>query len=73
MLTYAIAYLGCDSGISHLAGICNTPGWALFGETSSELFRPWGNIQVINSPENKIENLQVHKVIEFIEGYLEDR
>jgi len=36
------AYLGNDSGVSHLAGLCGARTLALFGPTSPEVWRPLG-------------------------------
>lgn len=36
------AYLGNDSGVSHLAGLCGTRTVAVFGPTSPEVWRPLG-------------------------------
>ena len=43
------AYLGNDSGVSHLAGLCGARTVALFGPTNSHVWRPIGpNVQVVN-------------------------
>jgi heptosyltransferase-3 len=36
------AYLGNDSGVSHLAGLCGARAVVLFGPTSPEIWRPLG-------------------------------
>jgi ADP-heptose:LPS heptosyltransferase len=36
------AYLGNDSGVSHLAGLCGARTVALFGPTPSSVWRPLG-------------------------------
>jgi ADP-heptose:LPS heptosyltransferase len=36
------AYLGNDSGVSHLAGLCGARALVLFGPTSPEVWRPLG-------------------------------
>ncbi len=73
LLTYAITYVGCDSGISHLAGILNVPGLALFGPSSEIIYKPWGKIKVIKSKTNIIEDIKPDKVIKELGGILEDR
>ncbi len=67
LLTYAIAYLGCDSGISHLAGIMNAKGVALFGPSSAKIYKPWGNIRVLESREGNIFNITTGDVITFFD------
>ena len=39
----AIAYVGVDTSITHLAAACNTPTIALFGPTPPSNFGPWPN------------------------------
>jgi heptosyltransferase-3 len=39
----AIAYIGVDTSITHLAAACNTPAIALFGSTPPTNFGPWPN------------------------------
>lgn len=39
----AIAYVGVDTSITHLAAACNTPTVALFGPTPPTNFGPWPN------------------------------
>jgi len=73
LLIYAITYVGCDSGISHLAGILNVPGFALFGPSSKIIYRPWGKMKVIKSETNKIEDIKPDKVIKVLGGVLENR
>ncbi|QWE17072.1 glycosyltransferase family 9 protein [Polynucleobacter sp. AP-Nino-20-G2] len=46
----AIAYVGVDTSITHLAAACNTPTVALFGPTPPTNFGPWPNGFVGNQP-----------------------
>jgi heptosyltransferase-3 len=39
----AIAYVGVDTSITHLAAACNIPTIALFGPTPPTNFGPWPN------------------------------
>lgn len=39
----ALAYIGVDTSITHLAAACNTPTIALFGPTPPSNFGPWPN------------------------------
>lgn len=73
LVTYALIYLGCDSGISHLAGVLNVPGIVLFGESSEKIYRPWGKIKVIKSLDNRIESIKPEVVIKQMEELLENR
>jgi ADP-heptose:LPS heptosyltransferase len=42
------AYLGNDSGVSHLAGLCGTPTFTLFGPTDPRVWAPIGpNVHVL--------------------------
>lgn len=36
------AYLGNDSGVSHLAGLCGARTVAMFGPTSAAIWQPLG-------------------------------
>jgi ADP-heptose:LPS heptosyltransferase len=36
------AYLGNDSGVSHLAGLCGAPSVVMFGPTPASVWRPLG-------------------------------
>ena len=36
------AYVGNDSGVSHLAGLCGARSFVLFGPTSPTVWRPLG-------------------------------
>lgn len=41
-LAAARAYLGNDSGVSHLAGLCGAPSFVLFGPTDPRVWAPLG-------------------------------
>lgn len=43
LLARGRAYLGNDSGISHLAGVAGARGCVVFGETSPAQWRPWSD------------------------------
>ena len=55
------AYLGNDSGVSHLAGLCGARTIALFGPTSPDVWRPIGpDVRVLRfeaSPERVVAAL----------------
>jgi len=42
ILTAAALYVGCDSGVTHLANACGTPVFALFGPTDAQVWAPPG-------------------------------
>lgn len=46
----AIAYVGVDTSITHLAAACNTPTIALFGPTPPTNFGPWPNGYIGEQP-----------------------
>lgn len=59
----AAAFVGNDSGPSHLAGIIGVPTVALFGPSNPIHWRPLGpNVKVIHSPA--LEGIEVGQVIE---------
>lgn len=49
LLSKANLYLGNDSGITQLAGLCGCPGVALFLEENARLWAPSGKIKVIKA------------------------
>jgi hypothetical protein len=52
VLERADAYLGNDSGISHLAGIAGTRGLALFGPSDPTVWRPLGGrVEFVHRPD----------------------
>jgi ADP-heptose:LPS heptosyltransferase len=55
------AYLGNDSGVSHLAGLCGARTVALFGPTPAEVWRPLGpDVHVLPfeaAPEDVVSSL----------------
>lgn len=46
----ALAYVGVDTSITHLAAACNTPTIALFGPTPPTNFGPWPNAYIGEQP-----------------------
>jgi heptosyltransferase-3 len=46
----ALAYVGVDTSITHLAAACNTPTIALFGPTPPTNFGPWPNGYIGEQP-----------------------
>ena len=58
MLQMARAYVGNDSGISHLAGAAGTPGIVFFGPTKPAVWRPLGSgLRIIEA--KRLEDITV--------------
>jgi heptosyltransferase III len=49
------AFIGCDSGVSHLAAAAGAPGIVLFGSTDPNRWRPLGNVRIIHQALDTIE------------------
>jgi heptosyltransferase III len=65
LLASARAWLGNDSGPSHLAALCGTPSTVLFGPTDPRVWRPLGErVRVIISPDGSMEGIGVREVLE---------
>ncbi len=63
LLQRCIAFVGHDSGISHLAAAVGLPGLLLWGGSREEIWRPPSERMVIVTSEDGLENLSVSKVI----------
>ncbi|HYL57795.1 MAG TPA: glycosyltransferase family 9 protein [Candidatus Acidoferrales bacterium] len=56
----ASAFIGNDSGVSHLAAAVGAPGVVLFGQTDPERWRPLGRVTVIRrEPIDSIEPQEI--------------
>src|SRR5207237_5151427 len=56
------AYLGNDSGVSHLAGLCGAPTVALFGPTSPAVWQPLGpdvHVATFDTPPERVAALLI--------------
>jgi ADP-heptose:LPS heptosyltransferase len=63
VLRRAAAYLGNDSGVSHLAGLAGVPALALFGPTDPAIWAPVGpRVRVIAAPSPAMAALPVEAV-----------
>ena len=58
------AFVGHDSGISHLAAAVGLPGLVLWADTIREVWRPPSERVVLLSHESGLANLPVHEVLE---------
>lgn len=47
LLSRSSGYLGCDSGISHLAGLLNLKGVVVYGPSNPIIYRPWGDLKFV--------------------------
>jgi ADP-heptose:LPS heptosyltransferase len=56
----ASAFVGNDSGVSHLAAAAGAPGVVLFGETDPKRWRPLGRVTVIQ--REPIDSIEPHEV-----------
>lgn len=62
-LSTCTAFLGHDSGISHLAAACGVPSLLLFGPTDPAIWSPpqsW--VQFLRNPTHELSALSVHEV-----------
>jgi len=65
LLRRATAYVGNDSGISHLAGAAGTPSVVLFGPTDPDVWRPVGaHVRVLRGTSGNTSSIQVEEVLE---------
>ena len=65
LLEEAAVYIGNDSGVTHLAAACGTPGLALFRKDIEVAWKPFGRIDVLSAED--IAAITVESVIEKIE------
>ncbi len=64
LLREAEVYLGNDSGVTHLAAACGTPGLALFRRDLETAWKPYGRIDVLS--ESDITAIPIESVLEKI-------
>jgi len=64
----ARAYLGNDSGVSHLAAVCGIPTVALFGPTDPAVWRPVGRrVRVVRSCDGTMDGIGVTAVYQALQ------
>ena len=69
MLSGAEVYLGNDSGISHLASLCDTKSVVLFGPTDPVLWKPFGRkVTIVSSHDGTMDSIGVDQVFETLEA-----
>ena len=67
LLCGASFYIGNDSGVSHLAALCETQSVVLFGPTDPVIWRPLGSdVNVISSPDGTINGISADEVVKKI-------
>jgi len=58
------AFIGNDSGLTHMAAAAGRPTIAIFGPTEPELYAPWGDhVLVVSAPNGDLSALAGDKVI----------
>jgi Glycosyltransferase family 9 (heptosyltransferase) len=63
-LARAAAYVGNDSGVTHLAAAWGAPTVALFGPTDPEVWAPTGpQARVVRAPDGRMDGLAVEAVL----------
>lgn len=69
-LSECAAFLGNDSGITHLAAAVGLPVVALFGPSNADVWAPRGRggVRVLRAPEGELERLTISAVWETIEN-----
>ena len=55
------AFVGNDSGLSHLAAAAGVPTLAVFGDTDPERYAPWGG-QAVQGPGGDLQALTAETV-----------
>jgi heptosyltransferase-3 len=65
LIASALAFVGNDSGMSHLAAALDVPGVVLFGPTEPALWAPLGRIMIIvGSPLFELDSSEVKTALE---------
>lgn len=63
LLARCVGYVGCDSGVSHLAGLVGAPTVAVFGPSDPTRWAPLGpRARAIRSPDGLLESLSADVV-----------
>jgi ADP-heptose:LPS heptosyltransferase len=71
MIQQCAAFVGHDSGISHLAGALGLPGVVLWGNTVEEIWRPPQSQVVILKNPAGLKMIPVDQVMEKLNGILD--
>ncbi len=63
LLARCAGYVGCDSGVSHLAGLVGVPTVAVFGPTDPARWAPLGpHVAVARAPDARLDHLDAAPV-----------
>ncbi|HEX8731781.1 MAG TPA: glycosyltransferase family 9 protein, partial [Ktedonobacterales bacterium] len=58
LLARCAGYIGCDSGVSHLAGLVGAPTVAIFGPTAPARWAPLGpRVRTAQAPDRRLDQL----------------
>jgi ADP-heptose:LPS heptosyltransferase len=64
LLRKARAYVGNDSGVSHLAAAFGAPSIVLFGPTDPRVWAPLGpRVRTLRAPDGRLEQIEVAEVL----------
>ena len=70
LLEQCAAFIGHDSGISHLAAAVGAPSLLLFGPTDPEIWAPVGeNVRTLRAPEGNLRALEFQTVRDALEKW----
>jgi len=64
LLERCVAFVGHDSGISHLAGAVGLPGLLLWGGSRQEIWKPPSDLMIVLTSNDDLENLSIQEVIQ---------
>jgi heptosyltransferase-2 len=70
MIQPGAAFIGHDSGISHLAAALGLPGIVLWGNTAEEIWRPPNERVVVLKHPGGIRMIPVEQVMDILNGVL---
>jgi heptosyltransferase-3 len=71
LLACCAAFVGHDSGISHLAAAVGLPGLLLWGDTTEEVWRPPSEKVIVLRPPRGLANLPASEVMRELAGQFE--
>ncbi|MEM7147300.1 MAG: glycosyltransferase family 9 protein [Verrucomicrobiota bacterium] len=64
ILAQSTAFIGHDSGVSHLAAAAGTPSLLLFGPTNPTIWAPQNqHVTTLTAPESSLDNLPLNEVL----------
>jgi heptosyltransferase-3 len=69
-LRQCAAFIGHDSGISHLAAALGLPGLILWGDTQEEIWRPASEKMIVLRHPSGLASLEACEVIGHLRGLL---